>query len=225
MPIRRRIPVSQRYCRGFSLVESAIVFLIVGLIVGAIFSLTAPVEDQVRVNHAVDELGVISNNVRSYYSGQVLPSAASVSPLTPCPATAASLTPAAGPNIFPTEMVAGAVVNNPWNTASAASTAQVYLCEFTTAAPNYVAFVIHFTGLSAEDCGNLVVRSSLVAAGMNLTQIVVTPSVGAATIFNTQFGATTNVTGVTSGAVLPTNAAAACSGGAASVDWYYKLSG
>lgn len=227
MLIRHRTPLSQSHRRGFSMIETTIVIGIIGIILAAVFQSLTSTQTEGRISQAIDQLGIISNNVRSYYSGRAVPSG-----LVACPSTfsSANLMPGStwlaaeykSYGIFPTDMLfisgTNAHVNNPWNIGSATSTVMVDLCG-----SNPVQFAVRYMNLSAQACENLVVQGSALASGMRLYQIVVTPSVGATT-FITQIGSTNTGVNPASGAVYPVNAATACFGGA-KVDWYYKLNG
>ncbi len=199
--------------RGVSLAESAIVLGVIGIIVGGLFALLSPSRTQLNVNQAVDELGVIVNNVRNYYNEWQFPSPAA------CPAALpGSLTPLpATTGIFPSEMVTGAVSNNVWNSGSATSTALVYVCG---SAP--VTFAIRYTGLTTQACLAMIPRTSAFASGMNLLQIMVLNDTAGTHTFSTVSTTTTN------GAISPAAAKSFCTptaGNTITLDWYYKLGG
>jgi type II secretory pathway pseudopilin PulG len=203
---------SRPYGRGFSLVETAIVMGIVGLIVGGIWAWAALPNSQVLANQATDELYAIVNNGRGYYSGRALPS-------TPCASLSTLTSVPASTGIFPSGMgvtaTSGtAAPKDPWgNTVSA------YACV-SAAGPTVLA--VRFSNLSRKLCIDMIAgtlgdmisntNTSGGGAGMNLFRI---------DINDRQLQSATNgIIGVSDAAAK----VGACANGA-HVDWYYKLAG
>ncbi|MDR3424114.1 MAG: hypothetical protein P4M13_03415 [Alphaproteobacteria bacterium] len=217
MSTRHRIFPAKPHRSGFTLTEIAIVLGVIGGIVGGLFALIAPLQSKIKLNQAVDELSVISNNVRSYYSGRAVPSPAA------CPAAgpafaAATETQYVSSGIFPSEMLfksgANTYVNNSWNPASTTSTVQVDLCG-----SRPVLFVIRYKNLTQQACLTVVPQTSGLASGMNLQKIVVTNG-------TTPYPFSGTIVLDPTDSTLATACTPAAAGGTiTSVDWYYKLNG
>ena len=71
-----------RMKKGFSLIESAIVLGIVGLVIGGIWVATATIRENMLINKTVQGTGIIANNIRGLYSGGMrVPSSGSATQL------------------------------------------------------------------------------------------------------------------------------------------------
>lgn len=66
----------QKFRRGFSLIEAAIVMGVVGLVVGTIWVISANVNEASRINRLILQTTLLSQNIRNYYSGRALPTGA-----------------------------------------------------------------------------------------------------------------------------------------------------
>lgn len=55
--------------KGFSLIESAIVLAVVGLVISGIWVAAATVRENMLINKTVQGTGIIANNIRQLYSG------------------------------------------------------------------------------------------------------------------------------------------------------------
>lgn len=218
--------------RGFTLLELAIVMVIIGSIVGVLFAAGSTASHKVSINQATDELGQISQNMRNLYAGRTTSYAA----LGPLNATAADkdftkFTPTyVQQNVFPPEMLSpgaapgtvpcnGTVANNafggPAGTCGAAAVGTA-LIALAGSATTQVQYVIRYKGLSANDCADLLVRNSLPGRETGLAQIIVNNNnVPAGIAYNT-----TTPLPLTS--IAATNA---CNSTTNIIDWYYNLNG
>lgn len=237
MLTRCRIRTSEPPRQGFSLIETAIVLAVFGTIVAGVFNLIAPTLLQGKVNQASDDLSTIVGNVRALYSGNWTPTTPAV---TDCPATFSStyLAPGAtwttaqfkSSGIFPSGILnttgGKTYANNIVGGASKTQTAMADLCYMRLPNSSFTAFAVRYSKLSVKACLALAMKTSSLAFGTNLYQIVITNASSVATTFVTQIGNTGTGVNPTTGVIILPNALTACTGGTdggAIVDWYYKL--
>jgi len=205
--------------RGFTATELSVVLGVIGLIVAGIFVTASVARSQLRLNEAMDELSIIVNNTRSYYSGKAVPSnpvCFGASSATVMPANAGwTLAQYRQYGIFPTEMTFTSNGKTLDRSAVAALSYPTTSASVDVCGSNPVQLDVRYAGLATQDCVNLVVRTSALAFQTNLYQITV-----AAQNFP-----------ISNGGISPTNATLinACTpgvgGGTITVTWYYKLNG
>ena len=145
--------------RGFTLTEMAIVLGVVGIVLGGIWAASSSVNDKQKANKAAQEVAIITQNMRQYYSAKNSFPAGTL--------TASAM--AAG--LFPPDMIVNGVTVNPWGTVSAVAGSSGaseipnlgvsvgsqagYGNGSASVCPNYNApniLQIVFWGLSGQDC-------------------------------------------------------------------------
>jgi len=215
MPFAHRIPSCNRRRKGYTLVETMIVMGIVASVVGGLFWLATVSHRHRLYNQASDELAVILDNARNYYTLGGFPSPtlgtcfnASSSFLRPLTGWTATQITTAG--LFPSQMVtkigtniyiAHALSSRPLS----AHTVQTDLCG-----TNPVLLGIRFTGIGKEQCINTVIRTAARAGGTNLARIDV----------NGTSAAMGN-----NGDVSLSTATTRCGATSNTIAWYYRLGG
>ncbi len=189
--------------QGFTLLEVAIVLGIMGIVLAAIFTAATSARYRVAVNQGADEVGVIVDSMRSLYASR------NTSALPAQAFSAAFEQTLVQERVFPPEMVAGVVANNPWDATTANGSAQISIVAAGATTPTQ--FILRYVNLPADVCADLLMRTSMPDLGLNQIQIT-----GGGTVTYTSAANKLPVSAI--------DAAAACRGGAAYViDWYFKL--
>jgi prepilin-type N-terminal cleavage/methylation domain-containing protein len=226
-------------CAGFTLTEVSVVFVIVGLIFGAVWGAASLVSTRARINQAVDEINMIVGNGRALYAGQNT-SFNALSNVRTLNITPTNSPPTVSPTgsdfcyyspimaaqkVFPPEMVAANpppwVANHPWASANmgcgsgtSIGTAQVAIAR-NVSRRSPVLFVVRYTSLPSTVCPQLLMLNSLPGPDTQLTQISVMWG----------NGAPTNYTGTQLPISAPVASAACTGSGTLTIDWYYQLGG
>ncbi len=209
---------------AFTLTEIVIVLGVVGIVLGAIFVAASSARKHVYTNQATDELNMIANNLRNFYSSQAAGNVAT------------SAWAAATPNmiqsgIFPAEMLspqpdpgvapcAGTVANNPWSlvggTCGGAALGSAQIQILAAGGATRAQFVIRYTNVPEDQCVGLIMTNSDTSAQFGLTSITITG--GGGPIIYSVAGGTLPVSAA--------NANAACTTAAAvTIDWSYNTGG
>ncbi len=237
MFVRNRLSAGHQ--RAFTLTEISVVLSITGLIFFLTFKNYAYENTTNKLNQGSDILSQISNNVRTYYSGQntSFSSLNQARPLQPAPLSVSGTNTRTPPlpapndfcfytgllanqNIFPSSILNAGVADNPWSPAAMScagagiiGSLQVALASTAGASP--VLLVVRYTNLSADVCSQIVPKTSLPGTDTGLMLIAVNGTeVGdsaAGTLPIPPGGAVT----ACNNPVYPLNI----------VDWYYQLGG
>ncbi len=141
-----------RKTRGFTLTEAAIVLGIVGLILGAIWVAAAAVYENMRTNRANEQILKVAQAVRSLYASS--PTMGIASPADPSEDLTDSLL-AAG--IFPSDMINGTTVYNPWDTTGGTAGHTVHVMGTDSTPPR---FAIRFNAVPKAACIRLVTANT-----------------------------------------------------------------
>ena len=201
MGIRRAMQSKKTCLKALTLVETAIVVGVMGIILAAIFAAAALVNSRARINQAADELNHIAYNMRNFYAGQAAPNPGCVAP------TFSNMANYINSSIFPGEMLTSpGVINNAFNLGSTVSTAEADIVKCTT-----TSIVVRYTNVPGNYCQDLLVHNSLPGRDTGLTQIIA--------------GGVTLTAAANALPVTPITAQAVCdqAGGPYTVDWYFNL--
>jgi prepilin-type N-terminal cleavage/methylation domain-containing protein len=190
--------------RGFTLTEVGIVLGIIGIVIAAIFAAASVAQYRIQLNQGVDEISLITGNMRSLYASQNASAVGSQSFAVVTPILIQQ-------SVFPQEMLttAGAttVADNPWDQTAPGGSAQIQIVAAAGGTPSQ--FAVRYLNIPADVCADLLVRNSLPSAAPGLSglqQIQV------------------NGTAVAPLPISPIAAATACPEGATyTIDWYYTL--
>jgi len=215
MPFAHRIPSCNRHRRGFTYVEIAIVFGILVIVMSGLFGLASVSHKHRQYNEASDELAVLVDNARNYYTLGGYPSPT----LATCfsgasafvrPATSWGATQINSSGLFPIQMVqpvgTSVYIAHPLSPKPlTAHTVQTDLCG-----TDPVLLGIQFKNIGKESCINMVITTAARAGGTELARIAVNGVV---------------VTMGNNGTVSLDDATTRCGATTNRIDWYYRLGG
>ena len=143
--------------RGVSLTETVLVMGVIGIVAIGIWAAASGLSNKRLLNQVSDQLGIITSNMRAYYSGQSI----NVNGLN----VAAAMPRFIAAGIFPAEMVVDANnAANAWNGAVTMSTNS-------PSAGLPARFVISYYGIPADVCGSILSQNSLPGKDTGLVQI------------------------------------------------------
>ena len=215
--------------RGFTLIETALVFGVMGLIVGGVWYAAASVHRHAAINTAADHLYQIVENVRGIYGSR---------PGIFTDNTAAVGCGAANFNsrlscqgAYPVDMTGGPgnFAYHVWDLAAANGSVQVEpmdnaLSNAAVAAPGVTSFGVSLLNLPVDVCVELAALHSVPDARLKLKAVIFRDNGGAISSSYT----TTDWGGALSLPVTPTAAVAACQnaagvGNVATLEWVFML--
>ena len=199
--------------RGLTLMELAVVFGIMGTVLGVIFTALPSVSRNIKINRATESLPMIVTNVRALYASRGI-SYAALAPAQSAATIEANVgavgateftkytQPWIAAGVFPSDMVSGGVVKTPWGggvvqgaLAGVAGAPVQFVLSYSAVPFDYCPELLRQTAATQDD------RMVLQSLYVNGAAVVVPVTVATAT------------------------AACPAAGATATIDWYFKLGG
>lgn len=170
MSRNKRASQTGRGPRGFTLMELALVLLLVTALISAIFTAGERVWDNYAVNRVMQEVMIVVQNVRSNYSNMTPVFGPPVFPLV-------DITPKLyADGLLPAEMLrpgAAAVYDHALDNSTVGGSFHVYYVRNATlgAVGPYNAFRVVLFGITSEDCIKLLMQAPLSDGSIGIIQV------------------------------------------------------